>query len=246
MSSRAQTGRRGFTLIELLVVISIIAVLTAMLLPAISAVREAAQRNKCGGTLRQLVMAVINYTQENEDLLPYNWSANTARRGHEGRELELLILTYFDAKANTVAFNKSLACPASPVVGTVSNGYVLRDGSQTDRAGFEGGLYWPYAMSLNVNPHPFLSLSYYSHQSQKPMQFCSRRMMPVSVGGVGTLEAPSWHRSLQRPTAFFDMHVKILPNPAYAPSIGTLISVASNPVSATSTGLPYDNWILDY
>jgi prepilin-type N-terminal cleavage/methylation domain-containing protein/prepilin-type processing-associated H-X9-DG protein len=62
-------SRRAFTLIELLVVISIIAVLAAMLLPAISLVRESAGKISCGNRIAQVGTMIHMYASENDGLM---------------------------------------------------------------------------------------------------------------------------------------------------------------------------------
>lgn len=59
----------GFTLIELLVVISIIAILAAMLLPAIKMVRNSAMATKCANHLRQMGIAEEAYSLDNDSML---------------------------------------------------------------------------------------------------------------------------------------------------------------------------------
>ncbi|MBE6368138.1 MAG: prepilin-type N-terminal cleavage/methylation domain-containing protein [Lentisphaerae bacterium] len=78
--------RKRFTLIELLVVIAIIAILAAMLLPALSAARERARSANCVGTLKQIGMAVLLYAGNNHDYLPYSFAAGKhALRGAQYR-----------------------------------------------------------------------------------------------------------------------------------------------------------------
>jgi len=61
---------RGFSLIELLIVIAVIAILAALLLPALSQAKERARRTYCASSLRQIAFAALLYADEHDDSFP--------------------------------------------------------------------------------------------------------------------------------------------------------------------------------
>ena len=73
-NSLKRTGNQGFTLIELLVVIAIIAILAAMLLPALARAKAQSQGIGCMNNSKQLTLAWRMYTEDNKDVLLFGYS----------------------------------------------------------------------------------------------------------------------------------------------------------------------------
>jgi prepilin-type N-terminal cleavage/methylation domain-containing protein len=74
---RSAAAANGFTLIELLVVIAIIGILAGLLLPALVATKERARRVDCKNHLRQFVVAIHLYGDDNQQLVPSGASENS-------------------------------------------------------------------------------------------------------------------------------------------------------------------------
>ena len=71
LSNRKTVKPKKFTLIELLVVIAIIAILAAMLLPALKSAQEMGKGIKCIGNMKQIGLAIHNYAGDSNGYLPY-------------------------------------------------------------------------------------------------------------------------------------------------------------------------------
>ena len=113
---------RGFTLIELLVVIAIIAILAALLLPALASARERGRRTACINNTRQFILAAHLYANDNQQFLP---PAGTDNR--DTRDTHTPILGHVSA-TNVLKYAtdlRSLDCP------NLARWMALREGWRT-------------------------------------------------------------------------------------------------------------------
>src|SRR5437879_939728 len=124
--------RRGFTLIELLVVIAIVAILIALLLPAVQKVREAAARTQCQNNLKQFGLALHSHHDAKNGMPPGKDSNGFSGFAYLLPYVEqdnLYRQINFTVKENNAANNaprgtvvKIFLCPSDPVAAAPAGG----------------------------------------------------------------------------------------------------------------------------
>ena len=96
--------KRGFTLIELLVVIAIIAILAAMLLPALSKAREKAREASCSSNLKQIMLSLTMYADDNDGKIPMHYGKSIANVNKHWTQVEM--------ELNYINDSNILCCPS--------------------------------------------------------------------------------------------------------------------------------------
>jgi len=118
--------KKGFTLIELLVVIAIIAILAAMLLPALARAREQARRAVCISNLKQIGLAMKMYAQDYREFFPTSASVNVVPASDEQTAIGCLTLLY----PTYISAQKTFICPSD--LNHVTTTYTAAEAAQLE------------------------------------------------------------------------------------------------------------------
>jgi prepilin-type N-terminal cleavage/methylation domain-containing protein/prepilin-type processing-associated H-X9-DG protein len=142
----------AFTLIELLVVIAIIAILASLLLPSLGLAKDQAKATSCANNLRQLIIAAVNY-EDDQKALPIGWPPSMTPPYPDTTIWYLTLEPYLGRKFKTTdQINLVFICPTCPNDGY--SGFLTYAQNVYINAG------GPTLKSLRNIPHPSWTVLY--------------------------------------------------------------------------------------
>lgn len=161
-TEKQKTGRYQFTLIELLVVVSVIAILAALLLPALNSAREKARDISCSSNLKQIGVMMAMYVGQNDDVVPAVYkNYPLPGNGNSGKWLDVLAASFLSGiKMENNAYlqvvsgagENAMRIPVAPFACPSSGSYNLSEASRhyginlgkwKERAGFASAVDGP-------------------------------------------------------------------------------------------------------